>query len=80
MPDRLRSIPDKVWGLGSGEWKELEHPIPVRAWVEMIDGTWKQIDGDMAAHSKKAGRSRLVDQAGNLASAWIWASQVIERR
>lgn len=80
MPDRPRSIPDKVWGLGSADFKEPERPIPVRAWVEMVNGKWKQLDGDMVAYTKKAGRFRFVDEAGNLESAWIWASQVIERR
>lgn len=80
MPDRPYSLPDKVWGLGSGDWKQLERPIPVRAWVMMINGTWKQIDGDMVAHTKKAGRFRFIDEAGNVEGCWIWASQVIERR
>lgn len=79
-PDRPRSIPDNVYGLGTAKVTFPEHPIPVRAWIEYIGGKWEQLDGDVVAYTQKACRFRYIDTAGNVESAWIWANAVIGRR
>lgn len=73
-------MPAKVYGLGTAKIVQPERPIPVRAWVELVGGDWKQVDGDVVAYTRKAVRFRFVDRAGNLESAWLWANAVIERR
>jgi len=73
MPERPRGLHPRQYG---SPQTEPDQPIPVRAWILLVDGREREIDAEAIAWTTRAVHIRFLDHHQRPEDTWVWAGAV----